>query len=196
MAPEAALRPEATHGRPEEAGEAVGARNRAYARAWLVPSGSSARWKSATRRFSRFSKRRCVLGREPHVDQRRGVLLSAGRDELVCRLPQHHRGENAAPQLVGHRLVALQHEEPRDAPVVLLRQRAHLSRADDADEAGCLEHLQVVPHRALRRLERAQRARSCSPRARAAASRSARGRSSASARSCFGSSTTRTSSSS
>src|SRR5262249_50675051 len=32
-----------------------------------------------------------------------------------------------------------------------LRQSAHLARADDADEAGVLEHLHVVPDRAFRK---------------------------------------------
>ena len=95
-----------------------------------------------------------LLRREPDVDERRRVLLVARRDELVGRLPQHHGREHAAAQLVRHRLVALQHEESCDASVVLLRQRAHLPRADDANEPGRLEHLQVVADRALRGLER------------------------------------------
>ena len=63
--------------------------------------------------------------------------------------------ESAPPrELLGHRLVALEDEEPRDAAVVLLGQRANLSSADDADEPRRLEHLQVMPDRPLRHLER------------------------------------------
>ena len=127
MAPEPAVRPERYASSTRGGGSGVGARKSAYASAWLVPSGSSARWKSATRRFSRCSKRRRVLRREPDVDERRRVLLVARGDELVGGLAQHHRREDAAAELVGHRLVALEHEEARDAAVVLLGEGAHLA---------------------------------------------------------------------
>jgi hypothetical protein len=96
-----------------------------------------------------------LLGREPDVDQSRRVVLVgiSGGDELVGCLSQHRRREHASLELLGHSLVALEHEQSRDPPVVLLRQRAHLARADDTDQPRRLEHFQVVPDRSLGRLE-------------------------------------------
>src|SRR6478672_2840755 len=50
-------------------------------------------------------------------------------------------------------VLGLVEEESRRAAVELLRQRPHLAGADDVDQAGGLEHLQVVPDGSLRHLE-------------------------------------------
>ena len=54
----------------------------------------------------------------------------------------------------GTDVVTLHDEEPSNAPVVALRERSDLAGADDANEPGRLEHLEVVADSALRRLER------------------------------------------
>ena len=56
-------------------------------------------------------------------------------------------------QLVVPLVAALVEEEARHAAVVLLRHRPHATGADDADEAGALEHLEVVADGALRHVE-------------------------------------------
>ncbi len=81
------------------------------------------------------------------------LLVGAGCDRLVGRLAKEHRGESAAAQ-IGFGVDGAQKEQARDPAVVLLRERANLSRSDDAHEPGLLEHLQVVPRRALRNRER------------------------------------------
>src|ERR1700758_3517800 len=72
----------------------------------------------------------------------------------------HHRGQLALargltegdgrnrPAVCG--VLGLVEEDPRRPAVELLRHRAHLAGADDADEAGRLEHLEVMPDGALR----------------------------------------------
>ena len=119
-----------------------------------MPSGSSACWTSATRRLSRCSKRRRSRGGQPNVDECGRTQLSspdAMSSSAACR--SIIAASAAAAQLFGHRLVALQDEEPCDAPVELLGERPHLARPHDADEPCRLEHLQVVADGALRRLE-------------------------------------------
>ena len=57
-------------------------------------------------------------------------------------------------EILGFAVDALELEEAGDATVVPLCQGAHLSRADDAHEAGLLEDLQVVTDRSLRHVQR------------------------------------------
>ena len=105
--------------------------------------------------FSRFWKRVTSLGASRERWIPASPCVGAGRDCLLGALAQHHRRDRPAAEVLRRRLVgALQDEQARDAAVVLLGERAHLSRADDAHEPGLLEHLQVVADGALRHLER------------------------------------------
>lgn len=90
---------------------------------------------------------------KPRVQESRRLLLIGGRDELVGRLAEHHRRECTAPELVRQRVVALEHEETRDTPVVHLGESPDLASAHDPDETRLLEHLQVVAGGALRNAE-------------------------------------------
>ena len=195
VAPEPAGRPEATHrrsGRERDRGAEERDREdvqlsvrvrripkvvlrdvQADARSGPRPSASGARG-----RLRVLPSRRCP----------RRAASSAAWRSIIAEIAPARRSAFA--------VVALEHEETSDAPVVLLGQGAHLARAYDAHEAGLLENLQVVADRSLRHVERSGEL----GRARRALARGAR-RSvprvkSPSARSCFGSSTTRTSSSS
>src|SRR5262249_38556367 len=69
-----------------------------------------------------------VLRQELGVQERGLVLLVSGGHHLVGRLAEHQRRERSSRELLRERLVALQDEQLRDAAVVLLRERAHLSR--------------------------------------------------------------------
>src|SRR5439155_18514062 len=66
--------------------------------------------------------------------------------DLARRLTEGDGGDR--PAVCG--VLGLVEEEPSRAAVELLRYRTHLAGADDADQAGRLEHLQVVAHGPLR----------------------------------------------
>src|SRR5262249_43698649 len=68
-----------------------------------------------------------------HLDLARGLTEGDGSDR---------------PAVCG--ILGLVQEETRRTAVELLGDRAHLARADDADQARRLEHLQVMADRSLR----------------------------------------------
>src|SRR4051794_5644643 len=70
------------------------------------------------------------------IDLARGLTEGDGRDR---------------PAVCG--VLSLVEEEPRRAAVELLRHRPHLAGADDADQAGRLENLQVMADGSLRHLQ-------------------------------------------
>src|SRR5262245_24877293 len=74
-----------------------------------------------------------VLLGEPDVQERGLVVLRPVGERLVGCLLEHHRPER--PQLLRQRLVAAEHEEPGDPPVVLLRERPDLSPTAARDQA-------------------------------------------------------------
>ena len=72
----------------------------------------------------------------------RALELEGGIPECRCACRTHVR-----------QVLDLEHEESRHATVELLGDRPHLPLVHDANQARLLEHLEVVPHRALRNAE-------------------------------------------
>ena len=99
---------------------------------------------------------RYVARCEARVQDRRGLLVEPRGDELVGSLTEHRRGDRVSPEVVGHRVVGLEHEQAGDPAVVHLGERADLPRPHDPDETCSLEHLQVMSDRSLRRLQHAR----------------------------------------
>src|SRR5687767_2564470 len=86
---------------------------------------------------------------EPRVDEplRRD---HAARRHLVGGRAQRGGGEERHELVVAALVVAADHVEARDTPVVALGYRPHLSRSHDPDEPRPLEHLQVMTRGTLR----------------------------------------------
>ena len=105
-----------------------------------------------------------VFLREPRANE-----AETGHDrcqlDLARGLPEGDGRDR--PAVCG--ILGLVEEEPRRAAVELLRHRAHLAGADDADQAGRLEHLEVMADGALRDGELVPRAPASNAPGRAAA---------------------------
>ncbi len=107
--------------------------------AYGSPSGVSAARKSSMQALQ------APLEADPVLLRERGLRVAEPaafvRSLELARCLAQHRGADRA-RIRG--ILRLEEEEPRRAPVELLRHRPHLARAHDVDEAGALEDLQVV----------------------------------------------------